>query len=83
MKSFKINCPRCNSPQKFGKQKREVSPGEYEIYIQCKQCRWLKVIMRGDTDKIHNARQIEKLKIRSKNSPELQSVLQRKIDRNG
>lgn len=79
MKNMKFNCPRCNALQKFGKRKREIAPNKFEIYIQCSVCRWSEVIIRGDSDTIHNEREISRLKARSKGSDSLTNVLRRKV----
>ncbi len=76
-----IPCPRCHFPQPFGERKAEVEPGIFEIYIQCKKCRWKEVVIRGDSSKIHEEREITKLKVRAKRDPSLYPVLQRKLKR--
>lgn len=81
MKRLEINCPRCNHPQKFGQRKDEISPGIFQIYIQCKKCKWKEVIIEGDADTIHLQRDIAKLRIKAINDPSLRNVLQKRLRR--
>jgi hypothetical protein len=82
MNRIDINCPRCNHPQKFGKRKEEISPGYFQIYIQCKKCRWKEVIIEGDNDIIHTQRDIARLKAKIMGDPSLKNVLRRKQEIN-
>lgn len=76
---LKIPCPRCGHPQPFGRRKREIGPDKYEVYIQCKKCRWEEVVISGDSDKLLNEREIEKLKVRAAKDPSLKKVLYEKL----
>jgi hypothetical protein len=73
-----INCPRCNYLQPFGERKAEIEPGIFEVYIQCKACKWKHVVFRGDSAKLLNEREIKKLKIRALRDPQLYGVIERK-----
>lgn len=75
MNRIDINCPRCNHPQKFGKRKVEISPGIFQIYIQCKKCKWKEVIIEGSNDTISIQRDIAKLEVKSSRDPSLKSLL--------
>lgn len=79
---MEINCPRCNSLQKFGKQVRSISENEIEIFIRCTMCHWEKVVDRGHSSIIRNNKQIERLKIRAQKDPQLKEVIRRKVREN-
>lgn len=78
---MKINCPRCNSPQKFGRQKKETSEGYFEVFVQCSKCRYKIIVFEGDSATILNELEIEKLRIRALRDPALRERLIRKVKR--
>jgi hypothetical protein len=79
MKNPKINCPRCNSLQSFGQQRRRVAQDEYEIFVKCTKCHYELLVTSGSSDKILNDREISKLRARATIDPRLREVLNRKL----
>ncbi len=75
MKLNKLNCPRCNSLQKFGLRTRKIDDSISEVFIKCKMCNWEDVVIRGDSSKILKERDLAKLKIRSQKDVALRKTL--------
>ena len=72
-------CPRCKSPQKFVRRKKDVGNNEIEVFIQCNICRWRLVVTRDNVAKIHHDEEIQKLRIKAENDPQLKKVIRRKL----
>ncbi len=79
MKKPPINCPRCNSLQKFGFRRRQVGFDKHEVFIKCSDCRWEYVVISGSGDKISLQRDITRLKERVKKDPQLKQVLYERL----
>jgi hypothetical protein len=79
MRDLDFKCPRCNSNQKFARKKREVKDDYYEIYIMCSQCRWQEVVISGDSDTLHNHKEIQRLRGKAKLDPKLRDRLTRLV----
>jgi len=71
-------CPRCKSPQNFAIQNVILEDDICEVFIRCSVCRWKHVVRRDNAAKIHDIKEIKKLKIRAKKSPGLKDVIRRK-----
>jgi hypothetical protein len=74
-----LNCPRCNYVQAFGERKTEVEPGIFEVFIQCKACKWKHLLFRGSSANILNEKEIKKLKVKALRDPQLYGVLKKKL----
>lgn len=64
------HCPRCNSLQKFGRQRREDND-LVEIFIRCSKCRWESVVYSGDDSTITSILRSERLRAKAKRDPHL------------